>query len=154
MERVIPAEAFFRVKPPRQGLTGYYYSNENWQGEPLCKKITPFLLLAWPDRDPVAANFSARFLGFLRVTRPGAYRFRVNADDGARLTLDGEVLGEGLIPDQPNDFRVSANLEPGDHPLQIDYFQRSGGSALEFYWRPPDGDETPVPPGALLPQAP
>lgn len=153
-ETVIPAEAFFRVKPLRQGLTGYYYANENWQGEPLCKKITPFLLLAWPDRDPVEANFSARFLGFLRVTQPGEYRFRVNADDGARLTLDGQVLGEGLILDQPNDFRASANLEPGDHPIQIDYFQRGGGSALEFYWRLPDGAEAPVPPSALLPESP
>jgi PA14 domain/Dolichyl-phosphate-mannose-protein mannosyltransferase len=153
-EAVIPPEAFFRVKLPRQGLTGYYYANENWQGEPLCSKVTPFLLLAWPDGDPMASDFSARFSGFLRVTRPGAYRFRVNADDGARLTLDGQVLGEGLIPDQPNDFRVSVNLEPGDHPIQIDYFQRGGGSALEFYWQPPDGKEAPVPPSALLPQAP
>jgi hypothetical protein len=153
-EAEIPAEAFFRIQLPRQGLTGYYYSNENWQGEPLCQKVTPFFLLAWPDRDPVEGAFSARFVGFLRVTTPGEYRFRVNADDGVRVTLDGKVLGEGLIPDRPNDFRADATLTAGDHPIQIDYFQRGGGSALEFYWQPPGSDETPVPPGALAPQAP
>jgi len=154
-EAVIPAEAFFRVKLPRQGLTGYYYANENWQGESLCQKLTPFFLLAWPDRDPVDGPFSARFVGSLRVTKPGEYRFRVNADDGVRLTLDGKVLGEGLVPDRPNDFRVSVNLAAGDHPIQIDYFQQGGGSALEFYWQPPgSAEETPVPPSVLVPQTP
>jgi len=153
-EAVIPAGMFFRIKRPQQGLTGYYYANENWQGDPLCNKTAPFFLLAWPDRDPVDGPFSARFVGFLRIAKPGEYRFRVNADDGVRMILDGKVLGEGLIPDRPNDFKADATLSVGDHPIEIDYFQRGGGSALEFYWQPPGGDESPVPPNALVPQAP
>jgi len=150
-EEVIPAQALFHVRAPAQGLTGYYYIGEKWQGEPLCRKLTPFFLLAWPDQEPVQGAFSARFVGALRIAKAGNYHFWVNADDGARLTLDGVVLGEGLAPDQPNNFEAGLDLEPGDHPIQIDYFQRGGGSALEFYWQPPGGDQTPVPPSALLP---
>jgi hypothetical protein len=68
--------------------------------------------------------------------------------------LDGIVLGEGLAPDRPNNFEASLDLKPGDHPIQIDYFQRGGGSALEFYWQMPGGDQTPVPPSALVPEVP
>jgi len=153
-EEIIPAQALFHVQVPAQGLTGYYYAGEKWQGEPLCRTLTPFFLLAWPDQEPVQGPFSAHFVGALRITQAGNYHFWVNADDGARLTLDGTVLGEGLTPDQPNNFEASLDLEPGDHPIQIDYFQQGGGSALEFYWQPPDGNQTPVPPGALVPETP
>jgi len=148
---MIPVQAFFRVRVPTQGLTGYYYANQDWQGEPLCKKTTPFFLLSWPEQEPVQGPFSARFVGALRVTQPGKYHFVIHADDGARLSLDGKVIAEGLIPDQPNDLELDESLTAGDHPIQLDYFQRGGGSTLEFYWQSPDGPQVPVPPSALIP---
>ncbi|MFZ1753078.1 MAG: PA14 domain-containing protein [Caldilineaceae bacterium] len=147
----VPADAFFNVGPPEQGLWGTYYANENWSGPPLMEQITPFLLLAWPPNEPTFHPFSATYSGLLRIETPGLYQFRVEADDGVRFTLDGTVLGEGLIPDRPNGVRAELELAAGDHPIQIDYFQRGGGSALEFFWSPPGSGEVPVPPAALLP---
>lgn len=114
-------------------------------------QTTPFLLLAWPPNEPLPHPFSAQFMGSLRVEKAGTYRFRLSADDGVRLTLDGTVLGEGLTPDQPNQLTVEAVLAPGLHDLRIDYFQRYGGSALEFFWQPPGQPEAPVPPHVLVP---
>ncbi len=151
-EEIISPQAFFSLPSEEQGLTGYYYSNPDWQGEPICRRNTPFLLLAWPDQDPVAGPFSARFKGFLRIEKAGHYSLRINADDGVRLTLDGNILAEGLTPDRPNEIKVEVDLSAGDHPIQVDYFQMGGGSALEFYWRMPGEGETPVPPGALVPE--
>jgi 4-amino-4-deoxy-L-arabinose transferase-like glycosyltransferase len=152
----VPPEALFRVAWPRQGLLGTYYRNKNWEGVPLFRQVTPFMLLAWPDEQPVVPNgeFSARFTGALRVTDPGKYWLRVEADDGARLTLDGKVLGAGLIPNQPNSFEATVELAPGDHPIQIDYFQIGGGTALRLFWRHGDGPQSPVPPSALIPAQP
>ena len=147
----VPAAAFFNVSPPQQGLWATYYANDNWSGPPLMEQITPFLLLAWPPNEPTFHPFSATYAGLLRIETPGFYRFRIEADDGVRLTLDGALLGEGLIPDRPNTVSVSIELAAGDHPLQIDYFQKGGGSALEFFWSPPNGGEVPVPPSALSP---
>lgn len=147
----VPTSAFFNVAPPQQGLWATYYPNENWSGPPLMEQITPFLLLAWPPNEPTFHPFSAIYTGLLRIETPGFYQFRVEADDGVRFTLDGVILGEGLIPDRPNGLRAQLDLAPGDHPIQIDYFQRGGGSALEFFWTPPGSGETPVPPSALLP---
>ncbi len=98
--------------------------------------------------------FSARFTGALRVTQPGSYQLRVEADDGARLTLDGQVLGEGLEPGKPHNFDATVDLAPGDHPIEIDYFQQGGGSALKLFWSRDDEEETPVPPTALVPDQP
>jgi hypothetical protein len=152
----VPPEALFRVAWPQQGLLTTYYRNNNWEGAPLFHQVTPFLLLAWPDEQPVVPNgeFSGRFAGALRVTEPGSYRFRVEVDDGARLTLDGNILGEGMVPGQPNDFEVTVELEADDHPIQIDYFQQNGGTALRLFWSHGDEPLTPVPPTALVPAQP
>ncbi|HVP21945.1 MAG TPA: PA14 domain-containing protein, partial [Anaerolineaceae bacterium] len=150
---IVPSPVFFHLPEiPQSGLVGTYYKGQSWQGEPVCQKLTPFFLLAWPDQDPIEGAFSARYTGWLRILKPGRYHFRIEADDGARLILDGKTVGEGLISDQPN--RVDADLElaAGDHPIQIDYFQAGGGSSLEFYWQPPDENEAPVPPDALIPK--
>ncbi|MEP7291746.1 MAG: PA14 domain-containing protein, partial [Chloroflexota bacterium] len=152
----VPREALFRVTWPQQGLLGTYYRNTHWEGTPAFSQVTPFLLLAWPDEQPIVPNgeFSARFTGALRITEAGTYSFHVEADDGVRLTLDGNVLGEALTPNQPNGFDVTTELSAGDHPIQIDYFQQGGGSALRLYWRQGEQNWTPVPPAALVPDLP
>jgi hypothetical protein len=152
----VPAEVLFHINGPRQGLLGTYWNNMNWEGEPLFHQVTPFLLLAWPDEQPIVPNgqFSARYTGLLHVTEPGTYLLRVEADDGARLTLDNNVLGEGLTAGQPNSFEANVDLEPGDHTIKIDYFQQGGGSGLRLYWSRNGAPATPVPPTVLIPRQP
>lgn len=152
-EEIVPATALFRVGPPQQGLTARYFRNETWEGEPLFAQTTPFLLLFWPDGEPVLPPFSVRFTGFLHIEEPGLYSLRIDADDGARLWLDRKVLAEGLTPLRVNRLLAQVELTAGDHPIQIDYFQRGGSNTLEFFWQPsPAQPETPVPPSALLPE--
>ena len=152
----VPPQALFRVTGPVQGLLGTYWNNMNWEGNPLFHQITPFLLLAWPDEQPIVPNgeFSARYTGSLHVVEAGSYQFRIEADDGARLTLDGAVLGEGMTAGQANEFNATLDLTAGDHPLEIDYFQQGGGSALRFFWSYNGEPLTPVPPSALIPAQP
>ncbi len=119
-------------------------------------QITPFLLLAWTDEQPIVPNgeFSARYTGLLNVTQAGTYTFRVEADDGARLIIDGNVLGEGVTAGQPNNFEATVDLSLGNHPIQVEYFQQGGGSALRLFWHLGDQPFTPVPPSALIPAHP
>src|SRR5205085_5385487 len=83
----VPPEALFQITKPARGLLGTYWPNMNWEGEPLFHQVTPFLLLAWPDDQPIVPNgeLSARYTGTLHVTEPGSYLLRVEAADGARL---------------------------------------------------------------------
>jgi hypothetical protein len=76
------------------------------------------------------------------------------ADDGARLMLDGNAVSEGLIAGQPNTLEATVELTAGDHPIQIDYFQQGGGTALRLFWRYGNEPLSPVPPTALIPAQP
>ena len=151
----VPAEVLFQSDQPPQGLLASYFTNVEWSGQPAFQQIVPFLMLGWPDQ-PVesATGFSARFSGTLRIAEPGVYLFRVEADDGARLILDGRVLGEGLTPYRANAFESEASLQPGDHPLAVEYVQYGGGNGLRLLWRHGDGPFEPVPPSALIPAEP
>jgi hypothetical protein len=143
------SEALFRIGPPETGLLAEYYANEHWQGPPLFRQVAPFILYAWPESEVLPVNFTARFTGEIVIPAAGHYRFRVVADDGARLTIDGRVVAEELTPLRLNDASAALDLDAGAHTIAIDYLQTGGGSALELYWRPLDGVEVPVPPAAL-----
>ena len=147
----VPASALFRIRPPNLGLTTYYWANRDWHGPPLFRTLTPILFLAWMERDPVFGAFSARFVGALRIDRAGAYRFSIVADDEATLYLDGKRVGRSVI-NKASDFPVTVRLSAGDHPIQIDYVQLGGGSALEVFWEPPGRPEELIPPQSLIPQ--
>ncbi len=149
----IPDSALFRKPPSGQGLLGVYYANESWSGPELMRRIDPLLLTSWPDPEPVFGPFSATWTGDLLAPADGPYTFQLNADDGVRLTVDGQVLGESLNPDTVNMITAAANLTAGPHPIRIDYFQRGGGKALEFFWQPPGQPMQPVAPQYLRPPA-
>ena len=93
----VPTGVLFRMRQPAEGLTTNYYPNKAWKGPPLFDRVTPVLFLAWSEPDPIPGEFSARFVGFLRVTKPGVYGFQIDADDGATLAVDGRSVGECVI---------------------------------------------------------
>jgi len=148
----VPGTALFTVSPPREGLLGHYYVGEGWQGEPLFTRVDRALLMAWIDPEPIVGPFSVRWTGWLTVPRDGSYHFRVSADDGVRLLLDGRLLGESLRPDAVNQVQADVVLTAGRHQVQVDYFQRGGAKTLTFRWRPPGQREAVVPPSALAPK--
>jgi hypothetical protein len=152
----VPSSVLFRTQGRQQGLLANYWNNMNWENAPVFHQVTPFLMLAWNDEQPIVPNgeFTARYTGLLSVSEPGTYTFRVEADDGARLVLDGNVIGEWMVAGQPNSFEATVELAGGNHPIQIDYFQQGGGSTLRLFWRHGDQPLTPVPPSALIPAQP
>jgi hypothetical protein len=152
----IPEGLLFHTQGQQQGLLGVYWNNLNWENTPVFHQVTPFLLLAWNREQPIVPNgpFSARYRGLIRIAEAGEYTFRIEADDGARLIIDGGTIGEGMIAGQPNRFEATVNLESGDHPIQVEYFQQGGGSALRLFWKYGDQPFTPVPPSVLIPGQP
>ena len=131
------------------GLIARYYRNETWTGTPVFTQTQSFIVIGWPDEEPWSGPFSISFAGKIEAPVQGRYAFSVNADDGARLSIDGRVIGEGLKPDQPNSIEAAVVLTPGPHEIRLDYFQRGGGKRLEFWWQPPNGPRQPVPPSVL-----
>ncbi|MER2600597.1 MAG: PA14 domain-containing protein [Caldilineales bacterium] len=147
----VPANYFFLAAPPAQGLLGQYFSGELWEGEPVFSRVDPLLLFAWPEAEPWPAPFSARWTGTLTAPVTGMYQFQVNADDGVRLWLDDQLVGESVVPDNVNLIQTQIELNAGPHAIRVDYFQRGGGKALELWWQPPGSILQPVPSAVLSP---
>ncbi len=151
-EQPLPPEALFAVDLPKNGLKATYYTSESWSGEPVFSVIVPLALFAWTESEPWPTPFSSSFSGQIEISSAGAYQFYVNGDDGVRLWLDGQVVGESLRPDTANEFSVTVHLTAGRHPLRLDHFQRGGGKALELWWQPPNAPRQVVPPHVLWPE--
>ncbi|NOZ73224.1 MAG: hypothetical protein GXP38_15180, partial [Chloroflexi bacterium] len=147
----VPDTYLFRKAPSGQGLLGTYYLNSDWTPPPFMQRIDPLLLTAWSDEEPVFGPFSATWTGSLLVPSDGEYRLHLNADDGVRLWLDGQIIAESLTPDTVNQIASVVQLSRGAHAIRIDYFQRGGGKALEFFWQPPAQPLQPVAPAYLRP---
>lgn len=151
----VPEATLFHLIRPRYGFLGTYWRNANWESEPLFHQLIPLAMLYWPDEPPILPGgaFSARLSGALDIEVAGQYRFRVNADDGARLILDGVVVGEGLVSGRSNSFEAVVDLDAGKHDLRLDYFQAGGGSTLELLWKQGDGPWLAIAPQRLSPAA-
>lgn len=148
---VVPGTVLFSVPPPQHGLLGRYYMGAGWQGTPLFSRVDRTLFMAWIDPEPVVGPFSVTWTGWLIAPDDGRYHFTLDADDGVRFWLDGELLGESLRPDTVNQVQVDVTLTAGPHQVRVDYFQRGGAKTLTFRWRPPGKRDTVVPPSALRP---
>ena len=141
---VVPDRYLFRKPPGGNGLQGTYYRGSEWAQPVFMQRIDPMLVAAWPEDEPMYGPFSVTWTGELLAPVDGVYQIQINADDGARLWLDGRVLAEGMAPDTANVIRTSVKLTVGPHPIRIDYFQRGGGKSLEFFWQPPGLPMQPV----------
>ncbi len=83
-------------------------------------------------------NFAARFTGHLTVAEAGLYTIQLNSDDGSVFFLDGEriINHDGLHAESAKSAVVE--LDAGDHPIEVLYFERGGHQILELDWSGPD----------------
>jgi len=137
--------------PQGQGLRGQYFLGETWQGEPVMRRVDPLLLFHWYGRDPLPGSFSVRWEGEILLPEDGAYFFALVGDDGVRLWLDGELVGQSLRPDASNAVEALRTLKAGSHSIRVEYFQRGGAKLIEFRWARPGAALELVPPEVLRP---
>lgn len=89
----------------------------------------------------------AKITGLIKFDAPGTYIFKVNSNDGVRVTIAGLKVHEndGVHADEMSDPIPFVVEQPGWYELVVDYFQKKGTSALQLFWKPPGGAEAPVP---------
>jgi len=76
-------------------------------------------------------GFAAVLTGRLRVSRDGKLRFRIGADDGARLFIDDQPVVD--TAQQPTAVR---ELTAGVHAYRIEYHDIGGGRSLDIAVEP------------------
>jgi hypothetical protein len=96
-------------------------------------------LCQWPRA------FGARFLGYVKAPKDGAYTFYVKADNGARLWFGHYVVVDCDHVEGPPEQPGSIVLKAGLHPFRLDYYQNEGRYSLNVNVKGPGMDKQPIP---------
>ncbi|HMD00813.1 MAG TPA: PA14 domain-containing protein [Ferruginibacter sp.] len=82
---------------------------------------------SWSTGFPGVPNrtewFGIEYKGNFIVNKPGHYTFRLVADDGAKLFIDGKLVinNDGLHPERSESGEV--DLDASEHSIRVQYYQ-------------------------------
>ncbi|MGB9433435.1 MAG: glycoside hydrolase family 3 C-terminal domain-containing protein [Candidatus Acidiferrum sp.] len=134
-ETVVPA-AVFATEDGQPGLTGEYYQNKEFKGEPSLERVDRYVNLEPPPLSPNSLaqppgpnEFSVRWTGYLTPAESGTYQFRPTAFSN-RLWFDGKLIIDTStqLSDAPKTATVS--LEKGHrYPLKLEAVSQDDGGA-------------------------
>jgi hypothetical protein len=83
-------------------------------------------------------KFSVRWTGRLRVPRSGDYIFYTTSNDGARLTIDGQVVIDDWVAHSKKEMIGKINLKTGRAvSIIVEYYQLGGEAQMQLSWQPP-----------------
>ena len=129
-----------------------YYNTTDWTGPVLLRTnegaLNGALIQDWGEGGPGNGvgndNFSADCRATISVGKTGEYNFKLLADDGMRVYIDGVKVYDNLSG--PIQVEVPIRLRAGRHTIQTQYVERGGGAAQHIEWAyvPPPA-ATPVP---------
>ncbi len=124
-----------------EGVWFAYYKNsfrsvsEMDKADPTEKGATKSIQLPqFAKKQDLKEPFGVIFDGLIKVPIDGIYEFQVEADDGAVLLIDDEVVvdNDGLHSMQARTGTVP--LRKGFHRVKFKYFQGGGDSVLNLRW--------------------
>lgn len=97
---------------------------------------------AWSDGFPGQPSliewFAIRATSSLTVNATGKHYFKLNADDGAKLYIDGQLVVDNDGQHAEKAVVGSINLTKGQHDIVVEYFQGPRYHiALELFWKTP-----------------
>ncbi|NJM14079.1 MAG: hypothetical protein HC896_00620 [Bacteroidales bacterium] len=126
-----------------EGLFGEYFSNRDFEGEPVLTKLDTAINFHWGIDKPGPLlpkdNYSVIWSGRLVPNKTGEHILQIATDDGSMLYVNGELLidhwgNHGAV--------VKSNriyLEAGkDYEIKVKYYEAGGGAAAILGWITPD----------------
>ncbi|MCF7956834.1 MAG: hypothetical protein K9M57_00150 [Phycisphaerae bacterium] len=153
-----PEEAY--TPEPADLKTGMYY--EYYAGSWTSLVIADFDNTV-PDSTGSDVNFNIaagnnkgyRFLGYINIATSGLYTFYTESDDGSCLLIDDvEIVSNDGLHGMTEEAG-SVNLDIGKHAIQVDFFNKTGGSGLVVsYDIPGPGGKAAIPDNVLYQDAP
>jgi hypothetical protein len=149
----------FTIAGEGGGLKAEFFNNASLGGEPALTRIDPQIDFSWgngttPGTNSPAANinvdnFSARWSGVLEIDVTDTYIFRISANNGFRLWLDGRLIID--FWDNPTTSTLESEpikLTGGTFcTIRMEYFEGADTAVARMYW------ENSVRPSEIIPQA-
>ncbi len=138
-------------RPEGHGLVGEYFGDTSFQARNYTR-VDPGIDFDWGTGAPTGLpkdGFAIRWSGLLLCDETGDHTFHIDADDGARLWVDGSLMFEEWDAGDVNGS-ATAFLEEGQHDIMFEYGEESYDAYVSLRWTTPSGSG-PIPSEALLP---
>lgn len=132
------------AKPPIENLISQVYTGD-WQRLPDFSKLQATNVEEEHDGKISIKKaghtdlFGMVWQGDLTAPETGEYTFRLGADDGARVLLDGKTVAEvvGIGPMEGRFKEGKVQLSAGPHKIRVEYFEYKGQEEIALAWRGP-----------------
>lgn len=127
------------------GLKGIYTQDSKGFGHLRSERIDPVIDFDWdwykPADDFSFNDYQVTWSGKLKAPSTGEYTLGIQADDGARLYINGELLIDDWkshsFSYQPTQKKIS--LEAGKmYDIKLEYYQHEWSSRIKLSWIRPD----------------
>lgn len=117
------------------GVRVQYFANADLAGAPVLERWEQNMLWYWQKSSPGPGlandQFSARFTETFHVGGIGwRYRFLVQADDGVRVYMDGELILDLWDNNDYSVHKFAKNVGSGEHELVVEYRDTGGDAKL------------------------
>ena len=142
-----------KVHNHQQGMRYRYYEG-SWNQLPEFEKIKPL-------KEGVIANFNFsprnqsdyfgfQYSGFISLPETAVYTFFTDSDDGSQL-----FIGQTLVVDNDGLHGIIEEkgviaLKAGFHPIQVNFFEKTGGNQLKVKYSGPSIKKQSIPPHVLF----
>jgi hypothetical protein len=78
--------------------------------------------------------FFVRWTGNIRITEDNAYTFHLEADDDARLFIDGALILDVRQENGKTTGAAEVELKSGDHDIRVDYVENNDTAGCRLLW--------------------
>ena len=146
-----------RLLSAGNGLQGHYFDTDDLTGPALVRQ-DPGVDFDWasgsPDASIASDTFSVRWSGQVEARYTETYSFIVNADDGARLWVNGTLLIDQFESSNVSDATANIDLIAGRrYDLQLEFREITANAAVKLEWSSPSLPRAVIPADALYADA-
>ena len=122
------------------GLQGQYFATQELT-DPVVVQVDSTIDFDWGASSPTGVgndNFSIRWTGQVETQFTETYSFIVNANDGARLWVNGRLLIDQLQSGTVNDQVGTIDLIAGrKYDIQLEFLEVTGNASVKLEWSSP-----------------
>ena len=124
------------TSPESGGFTGQYYDNKDFTNLKLTRTDAA-INFEWgngsPDPSIAVDTFSVRWTGDGRFDA-GTYTFKVKADDGIRIWIDGTQVLNKWFNQPATTYTFNRTLTAGIHKIIVEYYENTGAATAVVDW--------------------
>lgn len=136
---------YFETENGKQGLTGSYFNNDQFEGEPLFTQIDDNIDFIWdidtPDPRLAPGGYSVRWSGYLKAPKTGTYLISGWAKPEITISYEGKEVSKGYNRHHASIKPFEVELEAGKkYAIQVDYRNYYGDATARLLWATPQKD--------------